>query len=138
MNVLEKYGFIFKRKMKESKSNTILNQYLREKRMYCYYELKVCGGTAFPFSKIEDNQDEGLPALAKEGLVWKLSDEDSRKKPCDGFCTPPLPAYLVILFASSHKFYFISYSIITRLRELGDKFITEEDADYWSEKVVHI
>lgn len=122
--------------MRESKSNTLLNQYLRGKRMYCYYELKVATGGTFPFSKIEDNQDEGLPALAKEGLVWKLSDEDSRKKPCDGFCTPPLPAYLVIKFGN--KFVFVEYGKITAMRDQGKKSISEDEALTLSTQVVHI
>lgn len=122
--------------MRESKSNTLLNQYLREKRLYCYYELKVAKGLTFPFSKIETNQDEGLPALAKEGLVWKLSDEDSRKKPCDGFCVPPLPAYLVIKFGE--KFYFVEYHKIRKMMDQGEKSITEEEAFALSTQVVTI
>lgn len=122
--------------MSESKHNTTLNQYLRATRMYCYYELKIAKGNRFAFSAIEDNQDEGLPALAKEGLVWKLSDEDSRKKPCDGFCTPPLPAYLVIKFGQ--KFYFIEYANILTARANGEKSIDEAGADFLASKVIHI
>lgn len=122
--------------MKESKNNTILNQYLREKRMYCYYELKVAKRGRFQFSEIEDNQDEGLPALAKEGLVWKLSDEDMRRKPCDGFCTPPLPAYLVIKF--DNKFYFILYKKITAMREIGAKGISQEESEKLSTIVLTV
>lgn len=121
--------------MREAASNTLLNQYLREKRMYCYYELKVAKGKTFPFSKIEDHQDEGLPALAKEGLVWKLSDEDSRRKPCDGFCAPPLPAYLVIKFGD--RFCFVEYGNISRMRESGAKSITETEAVLLSTVIVH-
>lgn len=94
--------------------------------MYCYYELKVARGNTFAFSAIEEHQDEALPALEKEGLVWKLSDEDSRKKPCDGFCAPPLPSYLVIRFGDT--FYFILYSVIAKLRAAGAKSIDEERA----------
>lgn len=122
--------------MRETKSNTILNAYLREKRMYCYYELKVCGGKTFPFSKIEVNQDEGLPALAKNGLVWKLSDEDSRKKPCDGFCAPPLPAFLVILFVSDGIFCFIEYDKIRALKDRGATSITASQAREISTQLV--
>ncbi len=104
--------------------------------MYCYYELKVAKGDRFTFSAIEDNQDEGLPALAKEGLVWKLSDEDSRKKPCDGFCAPPLPAYLVVKFKD--KFYFMLYDRITTLKWSGVKSINEDDAGRLSTKVLKI
>lgn len=125
--------------MRESKSNTLLNQYLREKRkegFYCYYELKVASGNTFPFSKIEINQDEGLPALEKEGLVWKLSDEDSRKKPCDGFSGPPLPAYLVVKFG--RNFYFILYGKIVEMKLSGVKSINEETARELSTKVVNL
>ncbi len=122
--------------MRENKSNTLLNQYLREKRMYCYYELKVAKDRRFYFKDIEENQDEGLPALEKNGLVWKLSDEDSRKKPCDGFCTPPLPAYLVIKFVD--RFYFIEYQKITRLRDSGARSIDELGASEISTQTVVI
>lgn len=121
--------------MRESKANTLLNQYLREKRMYCYYELKVAKGDRFQFSNIETHQDEGLPALQKEGLVWKLSDEDMRRKPCDGLCTPPLPAYLVIRFGES--FYFILYGTIALMRADGKKSITLEEAKIVAKKVIH-
>lgn len=122
--------------MREAKVNTLLNQYLRETRMYCYYELKVATTTTFPFSKIEQNQDEGLAALSKSGLVWKISDEDSRQKPCDGFCAPPLPAYLVIKFGE--KLCMVLYDEILRMKEEGDTFITEEEAISLSTKVIHI
>lgn len=122
--------------MAESKHNTTLNQYLREKRMYCYYELKVPKGKSFAFSKIETNQNEGLHALQKEGLVWKLSDEDSRKKPCDGFCTPPLPAFLVIKFGD--KFYFIHHEDILHLMEIGTKSIDEKHASGLAVKIVSL
>lgn len=122
--------------MRESKNNTVLNQYLREVRMYCYYELKVAKAGRFAFSAIEQNQDEGLPALAKEGLVWKLSDEDSRKKPCDGFCAPPMPAYLVIKF--DKKFYFILYEKISNMKKMNVKSINENEADAVASKVVSL
>lgn len=123
--------------MKESKINTLLNQYLRESRMYCYYELKIAKGPSFAFSKIEVNQHESLPALAEEGLVWKLSDEDMRKKPCDGLCTPPLPAYLVILFRD-RTLYFIEYEKIAIMRQEGEKSISEDECAAISTRIVHI
>ncbi len=122
--------------MKESRSNTILNQYLREKRLYCYYELKVAKGLYFQFSKIEKHQDEGLPALEQEGLVWKFSDEDSRQKPCDGGCFPPLPAYLVIKFGQ--RYYFVKYEKIREMMAKGEKSITEEEAQTLSTQVVFL
>lgn len=122
--------------MRESSHNTTLNQYLREKRMYCYYELKVVKGKTFNFGQIEVNQDEGLPALNREGLVWKLSDEDVRKKPCDGFCTPPLPAYLVLFFED--KFYFIDYGVIVLLREKGEKSLKAIDFKRFSTRILSL
>lgn len=122
----------------EAKSNTILNQYLREKRkegFYCYYELKVARGNTFNFKAIETNQDEGLPATEREGLVWKLSDEDSRKKPLDGFSAPPLPAYLVIRFEST--FYFIRYTEIQTMKADGIKSINRQSCELLAEKVIH-
>jgi len=121
--------------MRESKDNTVLNQYLREKQIYCYYELKTARGNTFAFSKIEKNQDESLPALERAGLVWKLSDEDSRRKPCDGFCTPPLPAYLIIKFGKT--FCFIRYEKIQELRATGKKSITYEEAFKLSQRLIH-
>ncbi len=121
--------------MRESKSNTVLNAYLREKRLYCYYELKVARGLYFNFKNIEINQDEGLPALEKNGLVWKLSDEDSRKKPCDGFCAPPLPAYLVIKFG--RKYCFIEYKKITALKAF-EKSIHESYANAIAGHILHV
>jgi hypothetical protein len=121
--------------MRENSSNTILNQYLREKRMYCYYEVKVVRGKLFNFKAIEENQDEGLPALEKEGLVWKLSDEDSRRKPCDGFCAPPLPAYLVLKWDS--YYYFIPYAVIIDLRYLGLKSMEEAEAHHLSTHILN-
>jgi hypothetical protein len=104
--------------------------------MYCYYELKVAKKGRFQFSAIEDNQNEGLPALANEGLVWKLSDEDMRQKPCDGFCTPPLPAYLVIKF--DNEFHFIDYQKIITLKESGVKGLSHNDSYELSTKVLTV
>lgn len=121
--------------MSEAKNNQTLNQYLRETRFYCYYELKVAKGGTFNFKNIEVNQDEGLPALAKHGLVWKLSDEDSRRKPCDGFCTPPLPTFLAIKFKQT--FYLIPYSEIIEMKEGGMKSINEDLAMQCATKIIH-
>jgi len=123
----------------EAKKNTILNQYLREARkegFYCYGELKIAKGNTFNLKNIEINQDEGLPALENNGLVWKFSDEDSRKKMCDFQSTPPLPAYLVIKF--SKKFYFIRYNYITMIKENGGKSIDEKTAYTMADRVVHM
>ncbi len=123
--------------MRESKSNTILNQYLREKRLYCYYELKIARGLYFYFSRIEKHQDEGLPALEKNGLVWKFSDEDSRKKPCDGGCFPPLQAFVVVMFNTSGQYYFIRHEEILKMKEAGEVCINENEAYSMASHIVH-
>jgi hypothetical protein len=125
--------------VRENKTNTILNQYLREKRkegFYCYYELKVVKGHSFQFLKIEEGQHEGLPPLEKEGMVWKLSDEDRRRKPCDGFSTPPLPSYLVMKFDDA--LYFVRYFHIEKMRNEGKVSISMKTAKEIADKVIHI
>lgn len=121
---------------KEAKWNTILNQYLRDKKWYIFYELKQTSTETFQFAKIERGQDEGLPALDKNGLVWKFSDEISRPKPCDGVSIPPLPAYLVIKFKDG--FYFIRYEEIEKLRDEGIISITRKRAADLSDKIIQL
>jgi len=121
---------------REAAWNTILNQYLREKRMYCYYELKQTVLDYFPFSSIRKVQWDGLQATEKHGLVWKWSDEISRPKPCDGACLPPLPSYLIIKFKK--EFCFIRFEKIVELREQGVISITLELAREIAEKIIII
>ena len=68
----------------------------------------------------------------KNGLVWKLSDEESRPKPCDGLSTPPLPSYLVIKFKD--KFCFIRFEKIVELRNEGVISVSRSRAEEMSEK----
>ena len=121
---------------KEAKWNTVLNQYLREKKLYCYYELKQTHTESFQFAKIETTQDEGLPALEKSGLVWKFSDEISRPAPCDGGSFPPLPTYLIIKFKD--EFCLIRYEEITKLRDEGIISISRSKANELSERIIKI
>ena len=121
---------------REQKWNSLLNQYFREKKFYCYYELKQTHTESFQFAKIRKVQGEGLPAVEKHGLVWKLSDEISRPKPIDGFSGPPLPAYLIIKF--KHEFVFIRYSEITKLRDKGTISISRSTAESISEKIIKL
>lgn len=121
---------------KEQKWNTILNQYLREKQLYCFYELKQTHTETFQFAKMERSQDEGLPALEKNGLVWKFSDEISRPKPCDGVCIPPLPTYLIIKFKD--EFCLIRFEEIERLRDEMVISITRSKAIELSERVIKL
>jgi hypothetical protein len=121
---------------KEAKWNTILNQYLREKKFYCFYELKQTDKEIFSFSKIEKVQWDGLQATERNGLVWKWSDEISRPKPCDGASIPPLPSYLIIKF--KEEFCFIRFEKIVDLRDKGIISITRSTAEELSEKIIKI
>ena len=122
---------------REARSNTVLNQYLREARLYCFYELKQAGkGDIFRFNSIEKVQWDGLQATEKNGLVWKLSDETSRPKPCDGFSIPPLPSYLAIKFQD--EFVLIRFEKIVRLKEAGVFSLIKDSAEEISDRIIQL
>ena len=123
-------------KKKEAKSQIQFNQYLRETGMRGFFELKQTDSETFPFAKIEKNQWEGLEAAEKNGLVWKLSDEDSRPKPCDCLSIPPLPSYLVIRFLDG--FYLIRFEVILKLRDEGCISVSRSVAETLAEKIIKI
>jgi penicillin-binding protein-related factor A (putative recombinase) len=129
---------MYEMKKPEAKWQIIFNQYLREKRkkgeMYGFYELKQTTRNSLPFSKIEIHQYDGLQATEKEGLVWKLSDEDRRQKPCDTICIPPLPSFIVIKFPDAY--YIIRIKEIVKLREGGGISITVQQAKDVAEKIL--
>lgn len=122
----------------EAKWQVLWNQYLREvkPKWYGYFELKNAERGSISFAKIELHQYEGLQATEKEGLIWKLSDEDRRQKPCDALSIPPLPSYIVIHFPDGY--YAIRIKEIVRLREEGYMGITKEMAEKVAEKVVRL
>lgn len=121
----------------EQHFNTVLNLYLREKKFHCFYELKDAGGlNTFNFAKIRKVQYDGLQATEKNGLVWKLADEISRPKPCDGFSIPPLPSYLIIIFTG--EFVFIRFNKIVELRDAGAIAITRSRAEEIADKIIKI
>jgi hypothetical protein len=103
---------------------------------YCYWELKVARGKTFPFSRLEDGQRDGLPALERSGLVWKWSDEDTRRKPCDGASLPPLPTYLVIRFGD--RFLFVPYRHVELLLAAGETSISEAEAETAADRIVRV
>ena len=121
---------------KEKNWQVLFNQYLRKKRLYGYYELKQTEKDTFYFTNLELNQYEGLQATEREGLVWKLSDEDRRKKPCDTFCVPPLPSYVVIKFPDG--FYFIRIKDIVKLRESKAVGVTLAHANQVAERILRV
>ena len=120
----------------EAKAQIVFNQYLRERKPNGYYELKQTDKAYFPFSKIEQVQYDGLQATEKGGLVWKLSDQDQRPKPCDTLSIPPLPSYLVIKFPDA--FYFIRIGEVVKLREEGGISISLEQAKVIAEKTLYV
>lgn len=119
---------------KEAKWQIVLNQYLRETKMYGFFELKYTELETFAFAKIETVQWEGLQATEKSGLVWKLSDEDQRQKPCDCLSIPPLPSYLVIKFKDG--FYIIRFSKLVELRDDGKISISRVDVEKIADKII--
>lgn len=121
---------------KEAKYQVIFNQYLREAKMYGFFELKQTDAQIFPFSKIETVQWQGLQATQKNGLVWKLSDEDQRQKPCDCLSIPPLGSYLVIKFKDG--FYIIKFQKIVDLRDEGVISIGRVDVEKIADKIIKI
>lgn len=121
-------------KKKEAKWQTLWNQYLRETKIPGFFELKQTDKNSFPFSQLEIHQYEGLQATERSGLVWKLSDEDRRQKPCDAISVPPLPSYLVIKFPDAY--YMIPIAEVVKLRESGVISITLEKANEIAEKRV--
>ena len=120
----------------EAKWQVIFNQYLREKKIHGFFELKNNLTEIFPFAKIETVQWEGLQAAEKNGLVWKLSDEDQRPKPCDCLSIPPLPSYLVIKFKDG--FYVIRFQKIVDLRDKGVISISRVDVEKIADKIIKI
>lgn len=125
-------------KKPEAKWQTIFNQYLREQQkkgeMYGFYELKQTAKNSLPFSKIEIHQYDGLQATEKSGLVWKFSDDDMRRKPCDCVSIPPLPSYLVIKFPDAY--YVIRIRDLVMMRENGSIAITLQEAAKIAERIV--
>jgi hypothetical protein len=75
-----------------------------------------------------------LQSTERNGLVWKLSDETSRPKPCDGFSLPPLPSYLIIKFPS--KFTLIRFKKILDLRDEGIISISRDKAEEIADKII--
>ena len=121
---------------KEAPLQTVWGQYIRALSLpwYGYFELKQTDKKTFPFSELEKSQEEGLPATEANGLYWKYSDQDQRRKPCDCSHTPPLPSYVVIAF--SKVFYAIRIGHIVEMMEQGKKHITLSEAKELSEKII--
>lgn len=120
----------------EAKYQTVWGQYVRAKKWHGYFELKVATGNTFIFSAFEDHQIDSLHATQVEGLYWKFSDEDRRKKPCDMIGSPPMPSYVVIIFGST--FHAVNIDEITRFQNDGRISITKDEVIGLSERIVHL
>lgn len=121
---------------REAKWQTIFNQYLREAKIPGFFELKQTTNDIFPFSRIEQIQYDGLQATEKNGLVWKLSDDDPREKPCDCLSVPPLPSYLVIKFPDAY--YMIRINTIVEMRDIGAIGISQKSAEQVAYKIIRL
>ena len=107
--------------MKKSEAHwqTIWNQYVREKNLYGYFELKYTDKDSMPFNAVKDHQRLGLLASEANGFVWKLSDADMREKPFDSFNAKPAPAYVVIKFPGG--FYVINIKVFLAEESISEK-----------------
>ncbi len=123
-------------KKTEARWQTVWNHYLREYGIRGFFELKHTDSNSFAFNKIEVHQYEGLQATEKNGLVWKLSDEDRRQKPCDAISIPALPSYLVIKFPDAY--YMIRIAEIVKMKENGAISIARECAEKIAERIIVI
>jgi hypothetical protein len=121
---------------REAKWQTIFNKYLRETKFYGFFELKQTEAETFPFAKIETVQWEGLVACEKSGLVWKLSDEDQRQKPCDCLSVVPMNSYLVVKFRDG--FYVVRFQKIVDLRDNGVISISRTDMGKIADKIIRL
>lgn len=125
-------------KKREAKWQTIISQYMMEKRkecFYCNYELKQTTTDIFHFSKVPQHQIDSLLAGEREGLHWKYSDQDQRRKPFDGSSNPPLPGYIIIKFPT--MFVFISVRMFGDMKRDGFKSISVAMAKGISSRVIH-
>jgi len=119
----------------EAKWQTVFNSYVREKKLYGYFELKQTKKDSIPFNSVEDHQIEGLLAAKSNGFVWKLSDADMRTKPFDSFNTMPAPSFVVIKFPDG--FYIIPVDRFVLEKEISEReSLTVDRAKELSYKVV--
>lgn len=94
--------------MKEKQITTLFG---KKNEKLGYFELKICKGTALPFSRIENHQILSLLEAEEFGFYHKIADQtiggsgfgSTLKKPFDALKTPPLPSYLVICWYIPRK-----------------------------------
>jgi hypothetical protein len=99
------------------------------------FELKLVKhpDKSFNFKKLEKHQENGL-LMAKEMVIWKLSDADPRQKPFDSFVLGEAGAYVGICFYKSHKnkmLYLIDIDKYIRFRDNQNKKSVNEKECYY-------
>ena len=82
------------------------------------FEAKVATGKSISFSAIKSHQIASL-LMAKQIFCYKISDEDRRIKPCDGFCLSKADGFVVIYFHKRGNKEFFVLDI--------DKFLYEKE-----------
>ena len=90
---------------KEAKLQTKFNQWLRTKQISCAFELKQCD-LSLPFKNVVDHQRDALLKVRHGTLVYKIVD-CGYQNPFDGISLTNMPAYVVIYYKKSRKFYLI-------------------------------
>lgn len=108
---------------REAKKTTVLNQFLKDSPIYGHIEYKQTRTNRFLLSHFEDHQVSSLLAAYKNGLTWKLSDMDPRKKPCDVIRTRPWEdSWICIIYPKCATF--IHIRVFTVL--IGDFYVRNE------------
>jgi penicillin-binding protein-related factor A (putative recombinase) len=117
----------------EAKYQTIWNHYASVAKFYGYFETKYTETNTFNLRNIRENQWVGLKNIQENGLCIKYSDLDIREKACDSSNTPPLTAYLIIVY--TNVYYAIELNKILEHKE-NNKSITEKEARLVATKIV--
>lgn len=122
---------------REAADTTLWSHYCRQKKIFGIMELKHTDTQRFNFSSFEPHQIDSLMACEEEGLVWKLSDTDPRKKPADMISVPFYPAYLVIRFPESFVMIRIT-DFVKFMTETSNSYIHYNDCKKIATKIVYI
>ena len=123
----------------EAKWQTVFNKYLRETwpQTAGFYELKYTSTEFFSYKSFEDHQLASLLVMSNGGLVWKLSDSDPRKKPCDCISIPAMNAYVVIKYPLAFVIIEIN-TFVSDMDDRGRKLLSYEHAQDIAFKVIRV
>ena len=124
-------------KKREAADTIIWNHYCKQKKIYGIFELKHCENKRLNFSAFEPHQIDSLMACEEEGLVWKFSDMDQRKKPADIISVPFIASYVVIKFAEEFVMIRIT-DFVKFMNSTQETFITQEQCKKIATKIIWI